>query len=93
MTPETFVWRVWRLTTGQARIYKCVVQKKTPSYIWAIDPVLKHTSLSTENKFNASGIGKYSGEPCVERLFFMESQAIAYAAELNKNPKPYKPNS
>lgn len=89
MVSESFVWRVWRLTTGQARISKCVVQKKTPSYIWATDPALVHTKLSNEDKFDTNGFGKYSGEPCLERLFFFESQAIAYAAELNKNPKPY----
>ncbi|NJK77363.1 MAG: hypothetical protein HC942_29845 [Microcoleus sp. SU_5_6] len=89
MTSEVFVWRVWRLTTGQAQIQKCVIQKKTPSFVWAIPPALRNTKVSNSDKFDANGLGKYSQEPCVERLFFFESQAIAYAEELGKNPKPY----
>lgn len=89
MESESFVWRVWRLTTGQARIKKCVIQKKTPSHIWVTTPELQHIKLSREDMFDANGCGKYSCEPCLERLFFFESQAISYATEINENPKPY----
>ena len=89
MQSESSVWKVWRLTTGQAKIAKCVVQKKTPSYIWAVEPYYADLKLSNRHRFDVNGHSQYSGEPCLERLFFFESQAIAYAAELNKNPKPY----
>lgn len=82
-------YRVWRLTNGRARIQKVIIIKKTPSYIWTASPDDQDTGLTSENKFNVQGNSKYSGEPCLEKLFFFNSEATAYAARLDENPKPY----
>lgn len=82
-------YRVWRLTNGQAKIEEVIIAKKTPSYVWTASPGEEQVKLTSENKFNTNGHSKYSREPCLERLFFFKSEAIAYAAELDKNPKPY----
>jgi hypothetical protein len=85
-----FAWRFWRLSTGKACIKKCVVQKRTPSYTWAVPNELVNTKLSNENKFDKNGRGKYSQEPCCERLFFTEKGAFHYATKLNQDRTPYR---